>query len=83
MTPEPGSAPTLEEAWAAAEAAYGLPDDGLVAWSLELRHDGDGWHAEAWRSDTTTTSAQGFPTPQEALAWLALTEPGGVEQYRP
>lgn len=60
----------LEERWDRARRAYGLPDDGITAWSLTLRETEGGWEAEAWRSDTTTTNAVGS-TAGAALEALA------------
>jgi hypothetical protein len=61
---------TLHEWWARAEAAHGLPDDGIVDWSLTLWHDPSGWHAEGWRSDTTAHRTGTHPTPEQALEQL-------------
>ena len=68
---------SLSLAWQEAEKAFGLPDDGIVAWSLELRHEAGppglegGRQAEAWRSDTTTVRSAWLPGPIDALRDLA------------
>ena len=61
----------MKEAWEAAEAAFGLPDDGIVDWSITLWHDTFGWHAQAWRSDTTDVRSTEHETAEAALRGLA------------
>ena len=69
---------SLAAAWARAEEAYYLPDDGIVDWSLTLWHDSAGWHAAAWRSDTTDYRTENHPTALAALEALADRE--GIER---
>lgn len=61
----------IEQAWARVEAAFDLSDDGIVDWSVTLTHDSSGWHAEAWRSDTTTNQVGDRATAADALDDLA------------
>lgn len=69
----PAAAPQidLEGAWAEVEAAFGLPDDGIVDWSVTLWHDSWEWHATAWCSDTTEVRVEPYATAVAALKALA------------
>jgi hypothetical protein len=62
---------SIDNLWLEVERLAGLPDDGIVDWSVTLWHDTSGWHASAWRSDTTDDAVHGHDSARAALKALA------------